>query len=155
MPDNLYQELKRKKQNGVQLSWDNISYDELYTLWGKESTPDSLIAKLYDVDKKEVTKKRYQWGIKQFNVVAQEFSNLVMDHMNDKSNFEKIIEEQEYSDKVKELLDLIESLSRGEKNALISSLCERDEVLSEIADAARSWYRLNEATEKISHGNKK
>jgi hypothetical protein len=144
MSGSLYDKLKQQKQNGIFLSWDDITYEELFTLWGREATPDSMIAALYDVDKKDVTKKRHQWDIKKYNTNALIFSELITAHMNDKTGLEKMLEDQELSNNVKEISRLIKELSRSEKNALISSLSETDDVFKQVAEAARYWCRFNE-----------
>ncbi|ADZ82901.1 hypothetical protein [Cellulosilyticum lentocellum] len=49
--------------------WDAITYDELYDLFCVKSFPDSMIANMYNVEKKEVTKKRRKWDITQMGGV--------------------------------------------------------------------------------------
>lgn len=56
----------------VSKEWDAITYDELYDLFCVKSYPDRIIADIYKVDKKEVTKKRRKWDITQLNAIMDD-----------------------------------------------------------------------------------
>ena len=62
-----YLELKEKKENGEKLDFDLITKKQLERLFYNDNCSDSIIADLYDIDKKDVKKKRYKWDIKFFN----------------------------------------------------------------------------------------
>lgn len=63
----LYDRLTAKKACGGKLAFDQITRDELVQLWCVECIPDSMIAELFDVPKKVVTKRRHGWDIMQYN----------------------------------------------------------------------------------------
>jgi hypothetical protein len=60
----LYDKLQLFKEFGKLKQFDEITENELYKLYITENLPDSVVASLFDVSKKEVTKKRYKYGIK-------------------------------------------------------------------------------------------
>lgn len=66
----LYNELCNKKEAGEELDFNKLTHDELYELWYVECVPDSVIAEIYGVSQKQVKKKRYEFGIKQFECAA-------------------------------------------------------------------------------------
>lgn len=57
--------------------WDAITYDELYDLFCVKSYPDAIIADMYNVEKKEVTKKRRKMDITQIGgIIDKVFKEL-------------------------------------------------------------------------------
>jgi hypothetical protein len=60
-----YEELHLRKDSGEKLYFESITYIELAQLWWDEVIPDYEIAKLYEVKKEIVRKRRYNLGIKQ------------------------------------------------------------------------------------------
>ena len=60
----LYDKFELFKALGKLKSFDEITENELYQLYITENFPDSVIASLFNVEKKYVTKKRYKFGIK-------------------------------------------------------------------------------------------
>ncbi|URZ03024.1 hypothetical protein CLAUR_030700 [Clostridium felsineum] len=63
-----FEELQIRKDNGENLDFEKITYEELKKLSGDESYPDSLIAKLYNVSKSTVRDKRRSLGLTQYNM---------------------------------------------------------------------------------------
>ncbi|MBU8730441.1 hypothetical protein KM915_10285 [Cytobacillus oceanisediminis] len=61
---SLYDKFQLLKEFGKLKPFDEISEEELYKLFLTENLPDSVIARLFNVQKKDVTKKRYKYGIK-------------------------------------------------------------------------------------------
>jgi hypothetical protein len=60
----LYDKFKILQEKGNLKSFDEITKDELYQLSIIENKADSLIGYLFNVDSKDVRKKRYKWDIK-------------------------------------------------------------------------------------------
>ena len=59
-----YYKLLKLKENGKSLSFENISFDGLKTLWWYERLSDNDIAKLFNLDThRTVTYKRNKWNI--------------------------------------------------------------------------------------------
>lgn len=71
MDNNLYEELKQRKQRGEKLEWEKITKEELEELF--KNTPDSMIAELYGVSKSQVKYKRNKWDIKQYKYAINDF----------------------------------------------------------------------------------
>ena len=67
-----YDELKLLKENGEQLNFNEITYDELYTLWWEEKASDKQICDLYGVSNRRVTYKRKRLYITQDEMIAIE-----------------------------------------------------------------------------------
>ncbi|OAA86420.1 hypothetical protein [Clostridium ljungdahlii] len=62
--NSFYELLLSKKDCGIQLDFDKITYDELYELSFIENIPDSIVGDLFRITKEAVRKKRYKLGIK-------------------------------------------------------------------------------------------
>ncbi len=60
-----YQELYHKKEKGEQLSWDDITKEQLEKLFIDEHISNNMIANLYNIEGGKVISKRNKWGIKQ------------------------------------------------------------------------------------------
>jgi hypothetical protein len=59
-----YYKLLKLKEEGEILSFENISFDGLKTLWWYETLTDKCIAELFDLDThRTVTYKRDKWNI--------------------------------------------------------------------------------------------
>ena len=86
MKQDLYEELVERKNNGEKLEWNNITKNELETLFEKRT--DNMIADLYGVTKSQVTSKRKKWNIKLYNYAI---NKTVSNFLNESSN-KKIFE---------------------------------------------------------------
>jgi hypothetical protein len=67
-----YEELKVIKENGEQLNFNEITYDELYTLWWEEKVNDKQIGALYGVSNRSVAYKRKRLNITQDEMISTE-----------------------------------------------------------------------------------
>ena len=86
-----YLELKEKKENGEKLDFDLINKEQLERLFYNDNCSDSIIADLYDIDKKNVKKKRYKWDI---NISRKTLNNVnKLDSLNEFAKNELIKEE--------------------------------------------------------------
>jgi ribosomal protein L33 len=65
---SLYDQLKSKKENGEQLDFKKITYEELYKLWHTESKSDAMIGEIYNVTKGAVRKKRDRLNMKMYDI---------------------------------------------------------------------------------------
>jgi len=65
---SLYGQLKSRKDNGEQLDFKKITYEELYELWHTESKSDAMIGELYDVTKGAVRRKRDRMDMKMYDI---------------------------------------------------------------------------------------
>jgi hypothetical protein len=65
---SLYDALKSRKENGEQLDFTKITYDELYKLWHTESKSDAVIGELYNVTKGAVRQKRNKMDMKMYDI---------------------------------------------------------------------------------------
>jgi hypothetical protein len=65
---SLYDQLKLKKENGEQLDFKKITYDELYKLWRTEGKSDAMIGEIYNVTKGAVRKKRDRMDMKMYDI---------------------------------------------------------------------------------------
>ncbi len=83
---NTYEELKKLKENGTKLDWENIEKEQLEELFINEDLPSSFIADLYDVSKSKVNYKRSKWNIT-VNSAKYFYKNYVE---NNKEVFEKL-----------------------------------------------------------------
>ena len=127
---NLYEELKSRKDNGEVLDISMLNEEMLRELWWDENTPDSIIADLFDVDKKVITDKRYKWGLKQQECQARHFATILTEYAAEKNKpVEKVME----NDKILDELNLIimELYARE-----VSNNCVVSELQSE------SWVAL-------------
>lgn len=68
-----YEELKLLKENGEELNFEDITYDELKTLWWEEIVSDRQIGALYGVSNRSVYYKRHKFYITQEEMIATEF----------------------------------------------------------------------------------
>lgn len=59
----LYEELLKMKQMGISLNWDEISKEQLESLFIDEGILNNDIASLYDVTPEKVRYKRRKWNI--------------------------------------------------------------------------------------------
>jgi hypothetical protein len=67
-----YEELKLLKENGEELNFEDITYNELKTLWWEENICDSLIGDLYGVSKRTVNNKRKKLSLIQAEMLLKE-----------------------------------------------------------------------------------
>ena len=108
---NLYEELKSRKDNGEVLDISMLNEEMLRELWWDENTPDSIIADLFDVDKKVITDKRYKWGLKQQECQARHFATILTEYgdaLRDKfAEKDKPTEKEMDNDKILDELNLI------------------------------------------------
>lgn len=88
MEQNLYKKLLTRKKQGEKLEWNDITKEELETLF--KEVPDSVIAELYEVTKSQVTTKRKKWDIKQINFTIEKILN---DSKTNKALFEALNQE--------------------------------------------------------------
>ena len=65
---SLYDQLKSRKENGEQLDFKNITYEELYKLWHTESKSDAMIGEIYNVTKGAVRNKRDRLNMKMYDI---------------------------------------------------------------------------------------
>jgi hypothetical protein len=65
---SLYDQLKSRKENGEQLDFKKITYEELYKLWHTESKSDAMIGEIYNVTKGAVRKKRDRLNMKMYDI---------------------------------------------------------------------------------------
>ncbi|MFZ5898010.1 MAG: hypothetical protein ACOYU7_02320 [Bacillota bacterium] len=145
----LYEELSRRKENGESLDFNTITYDELFQLWGVEAKPDVMIADLYGVDKKLVTDKRHNWGIKQGEVFGQLFFKLASEEM---AATREVLFEGEQTDKVKKVLAEVLLLPTPEYNAFIRLLIETDSNLKEMVESAKAFKAMHNAVDRMRAG---
>lgn len=75
--ERLYDRLNRRKVAGLRLDFDRITMDELVQLWCSEAVPDAMIADLYGVAQKTVTKRRHEWDIMQYNCGAHAYRRML------------------------------------------------------------------------------
>jgi len=143
MFNEIYYKLETLKKMKGKLDWDAITYSELFELF--KDCPDSIIASLYDVDTKEVKKKRYKWNIKFQDIVAQhqidkikKISESVPPY---KSRFEPSVE----SDKANMVLGLFNELTKEEQNYFILQLSEPMNRLNNVFNYAEMMFLYNEA----------
>ena len=70
MPDEqlLYDQLTIRKENGEELDFKKITYEELYQLWHAENKSDAMIAELYNVTKTAVRRKRDRFDMKNYDI---------------------------------------------------------------------------------------
>ena len=107
----LYDELKARKDSGEVLDISMLNKEMLKELWWDENAPDSIIADLFDVDKKVITDKRYKWGLKKqecqarhFATILTEYGDVLRDTFAEK---DKPIEKEMDNDKILDELNLI------------------------------------------------
>lgn len=62
-----YEELLKMKQSGINLNWDEISKEQLESLFIDENISNNTIAELYNVSPDKVRYKRKKWGISFFS----------------------------------------------------------------------------------------
>jgi ribosomal protein L33 len=65
---SLYDQLKSRKENGEQLDFKKITYEELYKLWHTESKSDAMIGEIYNVTKGAVRNKRDRLNMKMYDI---------------------------------------------------------------------------------------
>ena len=65
---SLYDQLKLRKENGEQLDFKKITYEELYKLWHTESKSDAMIGEIYNVSKGAVRQKRNRLDMKMYDI---------------------------------------------------------------------------------------
>ena len=75
-----YDELKARKDSGEVLDISMLNEEMLRELWWDENTPDSIIADLFDVDKKVITNKRHKWGLKKQECQARHFATILTEY---------------------------------------------------------------------------
>ena len=75
-----YDELKARKDSGEVLDISMLNEEMLRELWWDENTPDSIIADLFDVDKKVITAKRHKWGLKKQECQARHFASILTEY---------------------------------------------------------------------------
>ncbi len=107
----LYDDLKARKDSGEVLDISMLNKEMLKELWWDENAPDSIIADLFDVDKKVITDKRYKWGLKKqecqarhFATILTEYGDVLRDTFAEK---DKPIEKEMDNDKILDELNLI------------------------------------------------
>lgn len=67
-----YEELKAIKENGEQLNFNQITYDELKTLWCEELVSDKQIGALYGVSHRSVYHKRHKLYLTEKEMILAE-----------------------------------------------------------------------------------
>ncbi len=93
-----YKELLELKKQGQKLNFDDISKEQLASLFIDEQIPNKLIAYLYDVDSSKVLYKRRKWDIK-VNSIDYIYKNFVsknkdlFDKLN-KDTYEKLMKKE-------------------------------------------------------------
>jgi hypothetical protein len=60
---NLYDKFQELKEAGQLPKFEDLDRETLVQLWFYEGVTDSSLSELFSVDKKEVTKKRKEYGI--------------------------------------------------------------------------------------------
>ena len=122
---NLYDELKTRKDNGEILDISILNEEMLKELWWNENVPDSIIADLFDVDKKVITNKRYKWGLKKqecqarhFVSILTEYGSLFKEKLQDKP-VEKVMENDKILDEIN--LIIMELYARETSNNCVVS----------------------------------
>lgn len=120
-----YEELKARKDSGEVLDISMLNEEILKQLWWDESVPDSIIADLYDVDKKVITDKRYKWGLKKqecharyFASILTEYGSLLKEKLQDKP-VEKVMENDKILDEIN--LIIMELYARETSNNCVVS----------------------------------
>lgn len=107
----LYDELKARKDSGELLHISMLNEEMLRELWWDENTPDSIIADLFDVDKKVITNKRYKFGLKKQECQARHFATILTEYgdtlRNKSAEKDKSIEKEMDNDKILDELNLI------------------------------------------------
>lgn len=129
-----YNVLLIRKKHGKKLDWGLITHNELVQLWGYEFVIESNIAKLYDVSETEVKKKLDDWDINQNSVKKIKLEKEI------KAKHAKIpllIEDNEITERVNDLIESMESLTLEEENAVINHLIMNNENLNKIAKGNR------------------
>ena len=106
-----YDELKARKDSGEVLDISMLNEEMLRELWWDENIPDSIIADLFDVDKKVITNKRYKFGLRQQECQAMHFATILTEYgdaLRDKfAEKDKPIEKEMDNDKILDELNLI------------------------------------------------
>jgi hypothetical protein len=106
-----YDELKERKDSGEILDISMLNEEMLRELWWDENTPDSIIADLFDVDKKVITNKRYKFGLRQQECQARHFATILTEYGDAlRDTFvekDKPIEKEMDNDKILDELNLI------------------------------------------------
>ena len=107
----LYDGLKARKDNGELLHISMLNEEILEELWQDENVPDSIIASLFDVDKKVITDKRHNWGLKKQECQARHFASILTEYgdaLRDTfAEKDKSIEKEMDNDKILDELNLI------------------------------------------------
>ena len=107
----LYDELKARKDSGEILDISMLNEEMLRELWWDENTPDSIIADLFDVDKRVITDKRYKWGLRQQECQARHFATILTEYgdaLRDTfAEKDKPVEKEMDNDKILDELNLI------------------------------------------------
>lgn len=143
----LYGAYLDRKNRGESLKWDDIGYEELYQLWGIEGIPDSMIATLFNIDQREVTKKRHNYNIKQANVATRQIWKKVISKMNEVPEYLERFKPAEETFRVQMVLNVIKQFSLEEKNALIILLADVP-IFEDVYNDADRWYSLYNAVKR-------
>ncbi|MCM1370726.1 MAG: hypothetical protein NC181_02395 [Clostridium sp.] len=93
-----YEELKKQKEQGKKLSWDDISKEQLEELFINEKILNNMIAELYDINPERVRSKRRKWNItiyssKYIYKRYQENENQLFENLNTSSK-ERLLSEE-------------------------------------------------------------
>lgn len=141
---NLYEELEAKKKSGVELSWDDITYNDLKQMYIEENCSANMIADLYDIKQGKVRTKLSKWDISIRNAtmekVTNDFGELYHKHMLIQSLEDGTDYELESNDK--DILISILSLPEENKKAIIAELIISNPYLTSLKNDAMK-YRAN------------
>lgn len=78
-----YDELNKQKESGIQFSWNDITKEQLRSLYAAEKIPTILIAHLYNVKTSQVDYKRKKYGIKPEEKVTNDFIDNIPESTNE------------------------------------------------------------------------
>jgi len=73
-----YEELKLLKESGEKLNFQDITYDELKTLWWEEKVNDKQIGALYGVSNRSVYHKRHKLYLTQEEMISSELLDKIL-----------------------------------------------------------------------------
>jgi hypothetical protein len=78
-----YDELNKQKESGIELSWTDISEEQLRKLYAGEKIPTVLISRLYNVKKSQIDYKRKKFGINFMETITNNFVDNVSKNTNE------------------------------------------------------------------------
>ena len=74
----LFEELLARKENGEKLNISELTKDDLIQLWYKEHIALSLIAKLFEVPKREVDKLKGKWKLNYHKLMTEDLNKQLL-----------------------------------------------------------------------------